>query len=156
VLKRSKADKAEKRAASWEPHGEGVLLVCDDPDAGELLSRLMTQDGHDVHRVETAEGAVRHLLATPRHAAVLSLSGPTANRQLLEKIRDHPNPPVSEVAVVLLADDVEAARDAWDHGTDGFLARPFHADQLREELQGALDRPLAARAAHREAARDAD
>jgi DNA-binding response OmpR family regulator len=154
VLKRSKADKAERRAASWEPHGEGVLLVCDDLDAGELLSRLLTQAGHDIHRVETAEGAVRHLLATPRHAAVLSLSGPTANGQLLEKIRDHPNRPVSEVAVVLLADDVSAGPDAYDKGADGFLARPFHADQLLEELQGALDRPLADRPAHREAARD--
>ncbi len=155
MLKRSKAEKAERRR-EWEPHGEGVLLVCDDPDAGELLSRLITADGHDVHRVETAEGAVRHLLATPRRAAVLSLSGPTANRQLLEKIRDHPNPPVSEVAVVLLADDVTAGREAWDKGTDGFLARPFHAEQLSAELQGAIERPLVARAAHRITQLDAD
>lgn len=155
MLKRSRSDRANKRH-EWEPHGEGVLLVCDDPDAGELLSRLMAADGHDVHRVETAEGAVRHLLATPRRAAVLSLSGPTANRQLLEKIRAHPNPPVAEVAVVLLADEIGAGREAWDKGADGFLARPFHADQLSTELSGALDRPLAARPAHREAQRDAD
>jgi DNA-binding response OmpR family regulator len=154
VLKRSKADKADKRQ-SWEPHGEGVLLVCDDPDAGELLSRLMAQDGHDVHRVETAEGAVRHLLATPRQAAVLSLSGPTANRELLVKVRDHPNAPVNEVAVVVLADDVGTQADTFDKGADGFLARPFHAEQLAAELQGALERPLAARPAHRESARDA-
>jgi DNA-binding response OmpR family regulator len=155
VLRRSRTDKGEKRH-EWEPHGEGILLVCDDPDAGELLSRLMAADGHDVHRVETAEGAVRHLLATPRRAAVLSLSGPTANRQLLEKIRGHPNPPVNEVAVVLLADDVASGPEVWDKGADGFLARPFHADQLASELRGALDRPLAARQAHRDAARDAD
>jgi DNA-binding response OmpR family regulator len=155
VLKRSKSEKAEKRH-EWEPHGEGVLLVCDDPDAAELLSRLMTADGHDVHRVETAEGAVRHLLATPRRATVLSLSGPTANRQLLEKIRTHPNPPVSEVAVVLMADDVAAGSEAWAKGADGFLARPFHAEQLSAELQGALDRPFADRVAHREAERDTD
>ena len=155
MLKRSRSDKADKRH-EWEPHGEGVLLVCDDPDAGELLSRLMAADGHDVQRVETAEGAVRHLLATPRRCAVLSLSGPTANRQLLEKIRTHPNPPVSEVAVVLLADDIAAGPEAWDKGADGFLARPFHADQLAAELQGALDRPFAARQSHRDAQRDAD
>ena len=154
MLKR-KADKAGRRQ-EWEPHGEGVLLVCDEPDAGELLARLISADGHDVHRVETAEGAVRHLLATPRQAAVLSLSGPTANRQLLEKIRDHPNPPVSEVAVVLLADEVGAGREAWDKGADGFLARPFHSEQLTAELQSAMDRPFADRAAHREAQRDAD
>jgi DNA-binding response OmpR family regulator len=154
VLKRSKADKADKRQ-SWEPHGEGVLLVCDDPDAGELLSRLMAQDGHDVHRVETAEGAVRHLLATPRQAAVLSLSGPTANRELLVKVRDHPNAPVNEVAVVVLADDVGTQADTFDKGADGFLARPFHAEQLATEVRGAIERPLAERAAHREAARDA-
>ena len=35
----------------------------------------------------------------------------------------------------------------------GFLARPFHAEQLTTEVQGALDRPLAARPAHREAER---
>lgn len=155
MLRRSRTDKGGKRH-EWEPHGEGVLLVSDDPDAGELLNRLMAADGHDVHRVETAEGAVRHLLATPRRAAVLSLSGPTANRQLLEKIRSHPNPPVSEVAVVLLADDVAAGREAWDKGADGFLAHPFHAEQLTAELQGALDRPLADRPAHREAERNTD
>jgi len=155
VLKRSKADKADRRQ-EWEPQGEGVLLVCDDPDAGELLDRLMTRDGHHVHRVETAEGAVRQLLATPRRAAVLSLSGPTANRQLLEKIRDHPNPPVAEVAVVVLADDVAGEREAWERGADGFLARPFHEEQLTHELQGAIDRPLVAREAYREAQREAD
>jgi DNA-binding response OmpR family regulator len=154
VLKRSRSDKDKRR--EWEPHGEGVLLVCDDPDAGELLNRLMAADGHDVHRVETAEGAVRHLLATPRRATVLSLSGPTANRQLLDKIRTHPNPPVAEVAIVLLADDIGAGREAWENGVDGFLARPFHADQLATELQGALDRPLADRQAHRDAQLDAD
>lgn len=155
MLKRSRSEKAGKRH-EWEPHGEGVLLVCDDPDAGELLSRLMAADGNDVHRVETAEGAVRHLLATPRRAAVLSLSEPTANRQLLDKIRSHPNPPVSEVAVVLLADDVAAGPEAWEKGTDGFLARPFHAEQLTVELQGALDRPFDHRVAHREAERHTD
>ena len=149
MLKRSRSDKSKRH--EWEPHGEGVLLVCDDPDAGELLSRLMAADGHDVHRVETAEGAVRHLLATPRQAAVLSLSGPTANRHLLEKIRAHPNPPVSEVAIVLLADDIGAGPEAWDKGADGFLARPFHADQLASELSGALERPLGDREAHRQA-----
>jgi two-component system response regulator CpxR len=154
VLKRSKADRGGRRD-DWEPHGEGVLLVCDEPDAGELLARLLTADGHDVHRVETAEGAMRHLLATPREATLLSLSGPTANRELLVKIRDHPNPPVNEVAVVLLADDVDAQADAYDKGADGFLARPFHAEQLATEVRGAIERPLAERAAHREAARDA-
>jgi DNA-binding response OmpR family regulator len=154
VLRRGKRD--DDRRREWEPHGEGVLLVCDDPDAQELLSRLLTAQGHDVHRVETPEGAVRHLLATPRRGAVLSLSGPTANRQLLEKIRDHPNQPVAEVAIVLLDDDVAAGPAAWDAGVDGFLARPFHADQLATELQEALDRPLAGRQAHREAQRDAD
>ncbi len=149
MLKR-KADRAEKRQ-EWEPHGEGVLLVCDDPDAGELLSRLITADGHDVHRVETAEGAIRHLLATPRRATVLSLSGPTANRQLLEKIRAHPNQPVADVAIVLLADEIAAGPEAWANGADGFLARPFHADQLSAELRAAAQRPLADRQAHRDA-----
>ena len=155
MLRRSRTDKGDKRH-EWEPHGEGVLLVCDDPDAGELPTRRMAADGHDVHRVETAEGAIRHRLATPRRAGVLSRSGPTANRQLLEKIRSHPNAPVSEVAVVLLADDVAVGPEAWDKGADGFLARPFHTEQLSTEVQSALDRPLTDRPAHREAERNAD
>jgi DNA-binding response OmpR family regulator len=146
VLKRSRS-----KSQAWEGGAEGVLLVCDEPDAGELLGRLIAQDGHDLHRVETAEGALRHLLATPRKAAVLSLSGPTANRQLVDKVRSHPNPPVSEVALVVLADDEGAGPELWDAGADGFLARPFHADQLSEELTAALERPLDQRQAHREA-----
>lgn len=152
MLKRSRSEKRR----DWEPAGEGVLLVCDDPDGAELLARLMAADGHDVQRVETAEGAVRHLLATPRRGAVLSLSGPTANRKLLEKLRSHPNPPVAEVAIVLLADDEAAEPEAWAKGADGFLARPFHAEQLTAELTAALERPLDARPAHRQARLDAD
>jgi DNA-binding response OmpR family regulator len=147
VLKRSKSDK--RRA--WEGTADGVLLVCDDPDAGELLARLISRDGHDLHRVETAEGALRHLLATPRRAAVLSLSGPTANRQLAEKVRAHPNPPVSEVALVALVDSEGLVPELWDAGVDGLLIRPFHADQLSEELTAALDRPLEDRPAYRDA-----
>ena len=153
MLKRPRGDKGRRRH-EWEPHGAGVLLVCDDPDAGELLTRLLSADGHDVHRVETAEGAVRHLLATPRQAAVLSLSGPTASRQLLDKIRSHPNAPVNEVAVIVLADEVGDGPVVWEQGADGFLARPFHAEQLTAEVQAALDRPFAEREAHREAQRE--
>ena len=56
--------------------------------------------------------------------------------------------------MVVLADHVGAQADAYDRGADGFLARPFHAEQLSGELRGALERPLAARPAHREAARN--
>jgi len=146
----------DKHKGGREPAGEGVLLVCDDPDAGELLARLLGREGHDVHRVETAEGALRHLLATPRRGAVLSLSGPTANRQLVDKVRAHPNPAVAEVALVALAPEDAAASagdEAWQAGADGFLARPFHERELTEEVRAALTRPLEDRAAHREAQR---
>jgi DNA-binding response OmpR family regulator len=151
MLKRGRSEKRR----GWEPPAEGILLVCDDPDAGELLARLIDRDGHDVHRVETAEGALRHLLATPRLGAVLSLSGPTANRQLTDKIRSHPNPPVAGVALVLLADDDAEAAPAWEAGVDGFLVRPFHADDLSATLKAAIGRTPDERAAHRQDQLDA-
>ncbi len=155
MLKRRRTDKAQAAGRGWEG-ARGVLLVCDDPDAGEVLARLLIAAGHDLDRVETAEGTVRHLVSSPKGAVVLSLAGPKANLALLDKIRAHPNAPVHEVAVVVLADDLATGRAAWEAGADGFLARPFHAEQLTAELAAALDRPLDARADHRAAQLDAD
>jgi DNA-binding response OmpR family regulator len=134
LRKRSRSEKDQARG----PGGEGVLLVCDDPDAGELLARLITKDGHDLQRVETAEGALRHLLATPRAAGVLSLSGPTANRQLIEEIRSHPSASMSEVALLALTDDEASAEGARMEGADAALARPFHAAELTAELTAVI------------------
>lgn len=151
MLKRSRSD---KKASPWGA-GQGLLLVCDDPDAGELLTRLLRQTEHDVDRVETAEGAMRNLLAAPRWAMVLALSGAGANRRLLEKVRDHPKASVAQVAAVVLADDLADGAKAWGAGADGFLARPFHAAHLLEEVRAAAERPLDDRAAHRQARLDA-
>jgi DNA-binding response OmpR family regulator len=57
---------------------------------------------------------------------------------------------VGAVPVVVCSWDDGLRAQAWITGTDGWLTRPFHADQLVAELTAAIRRPAADRDAHRQ------
>jgi DNA-binding response OmpR family regulator len=145
---------ARRRKQETQPVPTGpprVLIVNDDHSGGELERRLLTCAGY------MTEVAAQHLEAVSRlgvfrpHCVLLDLSegGVGQNLKLLDTIRSHDDIDIADMRVVLVAHRVANQLFSWEAGIDGFLARPFHADDLLGQVGEVLTRPHEERARHR-------
>ena len=81
--------------------------------------------------------------------AVLDLQGGTAaSLPILTDIRQQQDP-IGSIAVLVLTSTADSELFAWQSGADGFLQRPFHADDLTAALGAALGRSAVEREAYR-------
>jgi DNA-binding response OmpR family regulator len=76
-------------------------------------------------------------------------AGHGANLALLERLRGHQDRRIRSARAVFIGRSGSNALFSWQSGADGFLSRPFHADDLRREVTAVLGRPEDERAAYR-------
>jgi DNA-binding NtrC family response regulator len=128
-----------------------ILVVHDDPDGCELLVRIVAAADIPVRRSHNVAQMARALDEQAPTAVVLDVSdgGSGANLKALDAIRHHADPAVANTRVVLIAGSGASATFSWQAGIDGFLARPFHADDLVTTVTEVLARPEADRKPHR-------
>lgn len=135
-----------------------VAVVNDDEGAREVIARLVERDGHTARRVASAAEALALVADSPVDLAVLDLhsGGPAVNRTLLKEAREAAAGEGEEarpdLRAVLVGRSEGSGLLAWQGGADGFLVRPFHADDLVRAIDEALTRPDTERDAHRQAA----
>jgi len=137
------------------PH---VLVVNDEPDACELLVRILRRAGNTVSRASGYEDMSDHLTAgSPPDVIVLDVAagGIGANLKLLDGVRGFRDPDVAGIPVVLVAAAPSSAMFSWQSGIDELLVRPFHADELVAAVASAHDRPAEERPHHRRRQLDA-
>jgi DNA-binding response OmpR family regulator len=130
-----------------------VLVVNDDPDACELIARIVESAGWTATRVYSQDDAVTSLpAADPPFKAVLvdfAEGGTTASLKLLDTVRRMPG--FEDLAVLVLTRNDANRLFAWQSGVDGFLVRPFHSDDLINEVYAVLTRTPDEREAFRSA-----
>jgi len=131
-----------------------LVVVNDDPDACEVVARVLELDGHRVVRVSNADAVPAVVHDTGAGAVVLDLvtGGYGANLDALERLRTRSAGPSRGVRVVLVGATAGQALFAWQSGIDGFLLRPFPADLLRSTVADALARGEKERAGFRSGA----
>lgn len=142
MLRRSKADRGGGGPAR-------VLVVQDDPDAAELLRRVLERGGYEVLLVTSPDDALGTARTEHPDIAVIDLGGTGPNLKLLDSLRQARDPAVAGLRVVMLARQGSNPMFSWQSGIDGFLDRPFHADQLVGEVEAVLARSEADRPRHR-------
>jgi DNA-binding response OmpR family regulator len=127
-----------------------VLVVNDDADAGELIARLCETLGLDVVRSTDAADALSDLRADAYGLVVIDLllAGVTAGLRLLDEVRDLDGPSAGAGVVVIAATDTNRLF-AFQSGADGFIVRPFHAEELLECMTDVLSRSHEERVEHR-------
>lgn len=128
-----------------------VVVVNDDQDACELLVRFLGHAGFltvGAHSTDDATAAVHEHL--PR-AVVLDMTsgGIGASLRILDLIRSHDDHRVSTTRAILCGSSRRNRAFSFQSGADGFVVRPFHLQDLVDELNGALTRPYEALARHR-------
>jgi DNA-binding response OmpR family regulator len=128
-----------------------VVVVNDDEDACELLVRFLGHAGFltvGAHSLEEATVAVHDHL--PR-AVVLDMTrgGIGSSLRILDVLRSHDDHRISTTRVVLCGSSRRNRAFSFQSGADGFVVRPFHLQDLIDEVNEAVARPHEARARHR-------
>ena len=128
-----------------------VLVVNDDPAACEMLVRMVGAKGFRTLGATSVDEATSRVMGDLPRCVVLDLSagGIGSNLKVLDAIRSHDDRRVNETRVVLCAMSPRNRSYSFQSGADSFLVRPFHLDELAEQLEDVLDRPHEERARHR-------
>jgi DNA-binding response OmpR family regulator len=130
-----------------------VLVVDDLPEAGRLLGRILRRAGYQVAEISDPQLAVASLSQEeePVDALVASFttSGTRASLRLLDAIRNHTDPAVSELRVLLVSDQPRQQIFCLQAGADAILLRPYHADALLAALADMVGRSDADRVVYR-------
>lgn len=150
MLKRSKTDEdIDLDAAST---GGRVLVVNDDPDACELVARLVESAGWPADRHHDVHSIVEELSSGAYSAVVVdSLTiGITDAFKALDDIRSGASN-IRNVGIVIIASTDTNRLFAYQSGVDGFVVRPVHADELLDVLRLVLGRTLDERVEYRRA-----
>lgn len=115
-----------------------LLLVDDDTSLLRLLSIRLENEGFNVTAVTDAEGALSELAASGYAVVLSDLRMPGQDGlELFDQITErHPGLPV---ILMTAHGSIPDAVAATKRGVMGFLTKPLDHDQLRDQLQKALE-----------------
>jgi DNA-binding response OmpR family regulator len=138
-------DGTERRSAAV------VMIVNDDDDACEMLVRMVGARGFRTVGATSPETASGQLLTELPRCIVLDLEegGIGTSLKVLDLVRSHSDKRVSSTRVVLCASNPKNRSFSYQSGTDSFLLRPFHIDDLVGQIEDVLGRAEQDRARHR-------
>lgn len=116
-----------------------ILVVEDDPDVGDALSRRLGADGHGVDWLRDGVAADEVLRYQEYALVLLDIGLPGIDGvEVLRRLRARGN----DCAVLMLTarSDVEHRINALDCGADDYLAKPFDARELDARCRALLRR----------------
>ena len=142
------------------PGTQRVLVVNDEPDACELLVRILraAPARYEVDRAGDQISLTERLVADPPVDCVVvdvTTGGIGGGLKLLDAVRNSLDPHIAALPVVLVAPSTSSAMFSWQAGVDELLVRPFHARDLVAAVGAAINRSEDERPRHRRRALDA-
>ena len=140
MLKRSKTDEEIDLEEAGTDTG-AVLVVNVDPDACELIARLIESAGWPATRSYNVEAIPQQIQKGSLTSVVIDSMqfGITTAFEILNEIRSS-GPDVRDTPVVILAATATNRLFAYQSGADGFVVRPVHADEFLDVMLMVLTR----------------
>ncbi len=122
-----------------------ILIVEDDADSMKILSSMLTAAGYQVVRAYGGEDALRKVKAQKFDLVLTDLAMPKMSGvQVIEGIKKGAETKhIPVVAVTAFVWD-QIAQSAGQVGVDGFIRKPFTAQQLLREVEKHLGAPAGA------------
>jgi two-component system OmpR family response regulator len=119
-----------------------VLVVEDDPDVRDLLSRRLSYLGHDVLAAGSGEEALELAVESPPSLVVLDIRLPGIDGwEFLRRLRASPDTSGAGVLVVSVLDPTDNHPEV-----DGYLIKPFRIASIDRLVAGILGRVAERRA----------
>ena len=117
--------------------GKRLLVVDDEPSVRDLLSRILSADGHTVCVAQDGEEMWQALKGERYDGILLDLKMPGANGIELHRQIARTDPDQARRVIFVTGDVVNAETQAFIQGVrNPTLAKPFNFDQLRRAIQG--------------------
>jgi DNA-binding response OmpR family regulator len=115
-----------------------VLLLEDDDSIRDLLSLVLSEDGHDVRPCDSAEEIVDLAAATPDALAVVDFWG-TSHASLASDERDLLSNFAHTVPTVLVTGrDWASEQVVQDLGLAALVRKPFDVDEMSEVVRSCV------------------
>ena len=114
-----------------------VLIVDDESDVRELLSKFLRRRGYEVDTASDGASAIESIRGKRPDIVLLDIRLPTMDGlSVLEKLRDE----ADEVAVITMSGsaDEETARRSLELGAADFITKPFNLPYLETSLLARL------------------
>src|SRR3954470_8175772 len=111
------------------------FIVDDDPDTLALVSRLLSDAGHEVVVRASSSGAMRDIPDARPDCVITDLMMPGMDGfELTRELRRRPE--LSHTKIIVLSGKTYEfdRRRAKELGADGYLAKPFRRETLLESI----------------------
>ena len=145
VTKESQLELAEPEAEELKgTAGARILVVDDEPGVRQFLSRLLTDEGHEVETVDNARDALERLKKDRYNLILLDIKMPEMSGiELYKRIRKIAESLAKRV--VFITGDVIGAdtRSFLSRSKALYISKPFDTEQLKREINRILTTPAA-------------
>jgi DNA-binding NtrC family response regulator len=115
-----------------------ILVIDDDKDISDNLSKFLTENGYSATNTYTGQNGLELIKRQRPHIAILDLKLPDINGiQLLKSIKGKS----PETIIILMSGyaTIDAAAEAIKHGAYDFIAKPFNFNEIELTLRRAIE-----------------
>ncbi|MGA1871935.1 MAG: sigma-54-dependent transcriptional regulator, partial [bacterium] len=121
-----------------------ILVVEDEINIRELISDILTREGHSIIGVGSGEDAITRAKKEPFDLAVLDLRLPGIDGiETMHRLQKLPEVSFPDVIIITAHATVEAAVEGMRAGAVDFLIKPFEPDALRDAVGRAMSETIA-------------
>lgn len=116
-----------------------ILIVDDDQDAREILSRLLGNEGYECLLAEGGERCLEVVRAEPVDVILLDVMMPGMDGiQVCDELRKDPE--LRSIPVILLTarDDISTRAQGMERGVSEYLTKPVNKRELFTRVQSQL------------------
>ena len=135
------------------PSSRKLIVVDDHPEAGHLVSKLLRRANYEVAELTDLQATMAALTGLPDVVAGIvvsfSIAGTGACLRLLDALRNHLDPRINELRVLLISDQSRQQIFCLQAGADGILLRPFTDTELVIAVEEMVLRPESDRVGYR-------
>lgn len=115
-----------------------LLLIEDDQEISELLSRLLSSDGHQISQAFDGDTGLQKALEESFDLIILDIMLPGKDGlEVLKELRKHKSTPV--LMLTARGDDIDRII-GLEMGADDYLPKPFNPRELQARLKAILRR----------------
>lgn len=116
-----------------------VLIVDDDPNALEILSRLLSREDYECRTVDSGQGCLDILARESFDVIVLDVMMPNMDGlQVCEKLRANQTTRAIPVILLTAKDDMETRSRGMALGVSEFLTKPLNKQELFTRIRAQL------------------
>lgn len=116
-----------------------ILVIDDEEGMRDFLTILLQKEGYQVQAVGKGEEGLRLMSHSPFDLVITDLRMPGMDGlQVLQRFKEE-DPEVGVILITAYA-STETAVDAMKGGAFDYVAKPFHVEELKEAVRGALSK----------------